>query len=172
MRTAIPVELKRTILVEAGHRCAIPTCRATNVEIAHIKPWNQVKKHEYENLIALCPNCHTRFDKGEIDTKSMKRYKAQLRFAIEKYSKFELDVLEALYVAPPNNAMPFIKHLLLLVKSVLDDGLIRLHETASGVLIGGVKANPDYIVITDKGRKYMEDFRENKATTYGEIKES
>ncbi|WP_261562884.1 tetratricopeptide repeat protein [Frankia tisae] len=70
--------MKREVLVEAGHRCAIPTCKATTTEIAHIVPWEKVREHTFENLIALCPNCHTRFDKGDIDRRSMQQYKANL----------------------------------------------------------------------------------------------
>ncbi|MFB1044363.1 HNH endonuclease [Streptomyces chrestomyceticus] len=79
-RPAVPRDLRRRVLVEAGHRCAIPTCRATPVEIAHIIPWAKVKKHEFSNLIALCPNCHTHFDSphGPLDRKSMREYKANL----------------------------------------------------------------------------------------------
>ncbi|MFG2215791.1 HNH endonuclease [Streptomyces sp. NPDC048685] len=79
-RPAIPRELRRRVLIEAGHRCAIPTCRATPVEIAHIKPWAKVKKHEFKNLIALCPTCHTRFDDphNPLDRKAMRQYKANL----------------------------------------------------------------------------------------------
>jgi hypothetical protein len=77
-RPDIPAELKRAVLVEAGHRCAIPSCRATTTEIAHISPWRDQRVHKFENLIALCPNCHTRFDAGEIDRKSMLMYKARL----------------------------------------------------------------------------------------------
>ena len=78
-RPRIPRELERRILVEAGHRCAIPTCRACLVEIAHIVPWSDVREHAYENLIALCPTCHARYDRGEIDRLSMRQYKTQLQ---------------------------------------------------------------------------------------------
>lgn len=77
-RTHLPINLKRRVLVEAGHRCAIPTCRDTTTEIAHIVPYSKVKAHTFDNLIALCPNCHTRFDKGEIDFKSIIIYKSNL----------------------------------------------------------------------------------------------
>jgi len=40
-RENIPAELKRSILVEAGHKCAIPTCRHMEVEIHHIIPWQK-----------------------------------------------------------------------------------------------------------------------------------
>lgn len=74
-RPAIPAELRRQILVEAGHRCAIQTCRAPDVDVHHIEPWHTRKTHDLENLIALCPNCHRRADRGEIDRKSLLHYK-------------------------------------------------------------------------------------------------
>ena len=95
-RPPITAELKRRILVEAGHRCAIPTCRATTIEIAHIEPFTEVQKHEYHNLISLCPNCHTRYDKGEIDRKAMRVYKKKVAFLSDRYSMFEINVLDFL----------------------------------------------------------------------------
>lgn len=77
-RLAIHAELRRAVLVEAGHRCAIPTCRYPKVDLHHIVPWEQCGTHDYDNLIALCPNCHDRADRGEIDRKSLRMYKARL----------------------------------------------------------------------------------------------
>jgi hypothetical protein len=39
-----------------------------------------VKEHEFVNLIALCPTCHTRFDDphNPLDRKAMRQYKANL----------------------------------------------------------------------------------------------
>jgi hypothetical protein len=170
-RPAIPAELKRRILVEAGHRCAIPTCRSTQVEIAHILPWSKVRVHEYENLIALCPNCHTRVHNKEIDTKSLRHYKAQLRYVLEKYSRYEMDVLEMLHDKQDNQAMPIHSHMILLVKLAIDDGLLRWEETKVGVRIGGLKSNPDFLFITDKGRRFMDDFHGNRGATYESVGE-
>ncbi|WP_370277569.1 HNH endonuclease [Pontibacterium sp.] len=77
-RPAIPAEIKRAVLVEAGHRCAIPRCGETELDIHHIVPWETCQKHEYSNLIALCPVCHRRAHKGEIDRKALLQYKAAL----------------------------------------------------------------------------------------------
>jgi hypothetical protein len=164
-RPAIPTELKRRILVEAGHRCAIPTCRATQVEIAHIDPWNKVKEHRYENLIALCPNCHNRFDRGEIDKKSVLQYKAQLRFVIERYSRFELDVLEEL--SSVGRAIPFPEYLLLLVKHLKDEELVSFqHNSRLSIQFGGVRVEPGELDITEKGRNFMADFKLGKDIGY------
>ena len=77
-RSKIPAELRRQVLVEASHRCAIPQCPHPDVDIHHIIPWARCKKHEFGNLIALCPNCHRRAEKGEIDRKALQKYKALL----------------------------------------------------------------------------------------------
>jgi len=77
-RPPIPTELSRRVLIEAGHRCAIPTCRNPDVDLHHIVPWERCKSHDFDNLIALCPNCHRRAHNGEIDRKSLLLYKLQL----------------------------------------------------------------------------------------------
>jgi len=75
-RPAIPAEIKREVLVEAGHRCAIQTCRHdTNIDVHHIIPWEKCRAHKAENLIALCPNCHRSAHDGKIDRKSLLKYK-------------------------------------------------------------------------------------------------
>lgn len=96
-RDPVPAEVKRAVLVEAGHRCAIPTCRATTTEIAHIVPWAETQDNSFENLIALCPNCHTRFDqKKEIDRLSIKMYKHNLGILNNRYGEFERRLFEVL----------------------------------------------------------------------------
>jgi len=96
-RDDIPAAVKRAVLVEAGHRCAIPTCRATTTEVAHIVPWTETKDNSFENLIALCPNCHTRFDqKKEIDRLAVKMYKQNLGILNNRYGEFERRLFEVL----------------------------------------------------------------------------
>jgi len=96
-RESVSAEIKRTVLVEAGHRCAIPTCRSTTTEIAHIVPWAETQDNSFENLIALCPNCHTRFDqKKEIDRLSIKMYKHNLGILNHRYGEFERRLFEVL----------------------------------------------------------------------------
>ncbi len=96
-RDTVFAEVKRAVLVEAGHRCAIPTCRATTTEIAHIVPWAESQDNSFENLIALCPNCHMRFDqKKEIDRIAVKMYKPNLGILNNRYGEFERRLFEVL----------------------------------------------------------------------------
>jgi len=158
-RPPIPTDIKRRVLVEAGHRCAIPTCRHIDVDVHHIIPWATCKKHEYENLIALCPNCHRRaHKKDEIDRKSLRLYKANLRFTHDKFSQLEVDILfECFKIHQAIMWAPFNK---ILLKRLIDSNYINYHETKSGVIIGGMKSNPDYIEITPQGKIYIESLGE------------
>lgn len=156
-RPAVPESLRRRVLVEAGHRCAIPTCRHIEVDVAHIVPYEKCKAHKYENLIALCPNCHRRADKGEIDRRSLRIYKANLRFTHDKFSMFEVDFLFELYRNPPNHGTLFAKSMKLLIKRLIDAGYVKVHEdhrptynTLESFLI------PDVVIITEEGREFID----------------
>jgi hypothetical protein len=76
---------KRMALVEAGHRCAIPTCRHPTTEIAHIVAESESHDDSFANLIALCPKCQRK----EIDAQSMRMYKRNLAILNSRYSDFE-----------------------------------------------------------------------------------
>ncbi len=160
----IPAELKRLVLVEAGHRCAIPTCREqANVEIHHIEPYSKVKKHELANLIALCPNCHAQAGRNRIDKKAMLMYKDNLRYINEKFSPLEVDILLNLS-RTPKGLIGIPPYMGVLVKRLIEDGLIQLaetpktmsvtHQTSLGVV--ELKLNPDILLITQKGRTFVD----------------
>lgn len=152
-RPAIPTKLKRSILVEAGHRCAIPTCRQTPVELAHIIPWNTVKEHTYENLIALCPTCHTRFDRGDIDKISIQQYKANLALINDRYSDLEIRILENFHHNPSETEVKLPGGMELMVSYLIKDSLLA--KTAEvGIYFNGVPSHEIYS-ITDLGREFI-----------------
>jgi len=101
-RPAIPAELRRAVLVEAGHRCAIHTCKSeAGLDIHHIVPWSQCRIHEFENLITLCPNCHRRADQGYIDRTSLRNYKKLCQGLMAPAARVEINqALEAINHAP------------------------------------------------------------------------
>ncbi|HKQ44056.1 MAG TPA: HNH endonuclease signature motif containing protein [Rhizomicrobium sp.] len=156
-RPPIPAEIRRRVLVEAGHRCSIPTCRYIEVDVHHIVPWAQCQAHEYDNLITLCPNCHRRADRGEIDRKSLRLYKINLRFVHDKYSQLEIDTMFELSKMPPNNAIPWLGFMLILLKRALDSGFIGVHTVNSGITMGSIKATPDLVFLTEKGRDFINE---------------
>jgi len=159
-RPPIPAELRRRILVEAGHRCAIPTCRHPTTEIAHIEPWRKVREHKYENLIALCPNCHKRAEDGDIDRKSLRIYKRILQRLTDRYDRFELNVLNELRQGRPVN---MAGNMLLLIKNLLDEGLVTIREgiargnVALNVRMGTIPINVQ-VILTEKGEKFIKEW--------------
>lgn len=155
-RPGIPADLKRRVLVEAGHRCAIPTCRHIDVDIHHIVPWKQCKAHEYDNLIALCPNCHRRADKGNIDRKSLHAYKYNLRFAHDKFSQLEIDILFEAQKLPDGHGIPWPDFNILLIKRIIEAKYIYAHPPKGGVYIVGMQSAPHTLTITDQGRKFLQ----------------
>jgi len=163
----IPKELKRRILVEAGHRCAIPTCRSFDVDVHHIIPFSKAKNHEYGNLIALCPNCHRRAQKGEIDRKSLETYKDNLRYVIDKYSSFEIDLLMWL-ARRPQEALVIPAHTELLFWRIKEEGLVQHIESPNAVSVSfsgidtPLKMTPDLVIITDKGKRFVDSFCRQK----------
>ncbi len=75
-RPPIPSELRRIILTEASHHCAV--CGYPGVDIHHIVPWSESRGHKAGDLVAICQNCHRRADRGDIDAVSLRAYKAAL----------------------------------------------------------------------------------------------
>lgn len=73
-RPAIPIEIKRDVLFEARHHCAV-CCTALPLEYAHVIPWSKSQDHSLSNLIALCANCHERADNEKWGVSYLQRYK-------------------------------------------------------------------------------------------------
>jgi len=156
-RTAIPASLKRDILVEAGHRCAIPTCKQTPVEIAHIIPWKECQEHTFENLIALCPTCHTRFDRGDIDKKCMFIYKRNLGVINNRYGDLEQRVLKLFSENEHVSKIWLPGGLDIMLLYLLQDGIIIDTGCDSGILLAGMPSEKLY-QLTDKGRNFIKQW--------------
>ncbi len=161
-RPPIPADVKRRVLVEAGHRCAIPTCRYIEVELHHIIPWAKCKAHNYDNLIALCANCHRRADRGEIDRKALRLYKLNLRFAHDKFSQLEMDLLFDAAKLGPNQGIQWTAVMFSLIRRILEVGYVQVAQTDGGVFLGGLKQSPDHLVITQKGRDFLGEFGQHE----------
>jgi hypothetical protein len=152
MRPAIARQLERDVLVEAGHRCAIPACHQVPVQLAHIKPWNEVKGHTFDNLIALCPTCHARYDKGEIDRKAMLQYKANLSVLNGRYGDLERRVLLYFAESPDRDSIYLAKGFDILLMYLIADGfLVETDELKYRFSKDGMLYN-----ITREGREFVD----------------
>ncbi|WP_412541296.1 HNH endonuclease signature motif containing protein [Longispora sp. K20-0274] len=103
-RPPIPADLERAVKLEAGYRCAIPRCGHQRTQVAHIKPYRDVRSHEFDNLIALCPNHHDLYDRTkEINRKALLQIKANLAEINGRYGELERRVLDHFVVARRNH---------------------------------------------------------------------
>jgi len=65
-RTHVPEPIKRTLIEQAGRKCANPGCPVTLLELHHIKEWHIYQTHDAEHMIALCATCHDSIDRGDL----------------------------------------------------------------------------------------------------------
>ncbi|UPK39536.1 HNH endonuclease [Bradyrhizobium sp. 186] len=63
-RPNIPAEIRREIKVEANGECAICRSNKDSCEAAHLEPVAKTFNNHPENLLWLCSNHHTSYDKG------------------------------------------------------------------------------------------------------------
>lgn len=93
---------KRKLYAESMGRCMNPNCQrelfcknGDIIEKAHIDPYCKTADNSFENLILLCPSCHTDFDKNNAFTpKEVLGWKRTRREELEKmfskkYASFE-----------------------------------------------------------------------------------
>jgi hypothetical protein len=167
-RPAIPRPLARQVLVEAGHRCAIPTCRHPTTELAHIVPWATVHEHTFDNLIALCPNDHTRYDNGEIDRQSMLMYKRNLGLLTSRYGEAERRLLELFAKQPGVRWFDSPRPMDFEFVYLLEDGLLvgagrKNTETMSFGDEPPIAIGPERYTLTDMGVQMVDRLRQGLA---------
>lgn len=137
-RPAIPRALDRAVRVEAGHRCAIPTCRATSgLQIHHIEKWSKVHEHSFENLILLCANCHARVTSGEIDRRSIAAYKSNLSVIASRYGDLERRIIDRFVNNPDQLEVTVDTSQALLLDYLITDGMLEYKGPAEGALFFG-----------------------------------
>jgi superfamily II DNA or RNA helicase len=119
-RPAIPVSIKRDVLFEARHHCAV-CCNALPLEQAHVVPWSESREHSVANLIAMCANCHSRADGEEWGVKILRHYKQNPCILARKNN------------APEGTAAHMVQLVEMLVQKEVKEVLTRASELESAV---------------------------------------
>lgn len=98
----ITEDVKKRLYAESLGRCMNPACQkklfsenGDIIEKAHIDPYCESANNAFENLVLLCPNCHTDFDKNHAFTaeevlswKKIRREEVERLFS-KKFSNFD-----------------------------------------------------------------------------------
>lgn len=103
-RDAISENNKRKLYAESMGRCMNPDCKkklfgekGDIIEKAHIVPYCKTADNSYENLVILCPNCHTEYDKNELFTsETIKGWKQIRKAELDKFFGKTFTTFEAL----------------------------------------------------------------------------
>ena len=98
----IDENVKRRLYAESMGYCMNPNCRCNLfagtgdiIEKAHIDPYCKTADNSFDNLVLLCPNCHTNFDKNnaftpqEILSWKKTRQEELKNFFEKKFTTFE-----------------------------------------------------------------------------------
>lgn len=98
----ISADVKKRLYAESMGRCMNPACQQNLfgengdiIEKAHIDPYCETADNTFENLVLLCPNCHTNFDKNHAFTpEEVLGWKKTIREEVERlfskrFSNFE-----------------------------------------------------------------------------------
>src|SRR5579862_3222002 len=93
-RTKISPSIAQAVLIEAGYRCAVPTCRATlAIDLHHLVQVSAGGGNHVSNLLALCPYCHGLHHRGTIPAEALRVWKGLLVSLNEGIGKEAKDLL-------------------------------------------------------------------------------
>lgn len=166
-RTAIPAATRQIVLLEAGYKCANPSCRhILTLELHHILWVKEGGGNEPENLVALCPNCHALHTAGHVPEAAIRCWKSLL-VSLNSPSRASADLLLVLYreeqriaaATDPSKAEPpfrFTGDGLGILSSLLVSGLVAISRRILGVGYFGGGMPSFEISLTPAGRRLVE----------------
>lgn len=135
-RPAIPIAIRRAVLFEARHHCAV-CCNPLPLEQAHIIPWNKVRIHILANLIALCANCHTRVDTEKWGVKTLQKYKQEPCILVRKHN------------VPEGTSAHLVQLIEMLIAKQMEEMAERSNEFAS--MLGAYSESPRQVRVRSVG---------------------
>jgi len=90
----VSVSVRQLVLHEAGYKCANPCCRhPLTLEVHHLYYTSEGGANSSDNLLPLCPLCHTYHHKGDIPTESLRAWKMLLVSLNEAFDRQSVDIL-------------------------------------------------------------------------------
>lgn len=158
-RKSIPLATRRQVLHEGGYRCANPACRMVlAMNIHHLDPVSEGGSNTFDNLIALCPNCHTLHHQGVIPHESLRAWKILLLSLNEAFDRKAVDVLLVLRKVPKIN--------------LKGEGMLEISGLISSDLVKWKQHHTDSfdIMLSQKGSSFIEAWvsgRLNEAISAG-----
>lgn len=154
-RKTLSLNTKREVLIEAGYRCGVPTCRTIlAIDLHHLVGVSDSGSNEISNLIALCPTCHALHHRGTISREALYAWKGTLVALNGAFDNETIDRLIFLSMCPVDYLV------------VSGDGLLHFSRMiAAELAIVELKANNNWNIVTyavnisDKGRMLVDAWK-------------
>lgn len=139
MSRSISISVERRLYAESMGRCMNPKCKVNLfqkkgdiIEKAHIILYFETQDNSYENLIILCPNCHTNFDKNNLfDMKDIEMWKKIRGDEFEVFFSKKYDDFESL----KNEIAPLLVSNKMIFENYFMEDIKKLWDTFEGEII-------------------------------------
>lgn len=166
-RRSIPAPVRRAVLLEAAYRCGNPRCRhVLTLELHHIVWVRDGGGNVPENLIALCPNCHSLHTAGHIPAEAVQSWKGVL-VSLNNPHRVSADLLLVLFreeerisaaqkAGKLSAAFRFTGDGLGFLSGLLTAGLIEIEKRSMGVAWYGGGMPSFTVRLTDSGRALVD----------------
>jgi hypothetical protein len=166
-RITIPSATRQIVLLEAGYKCANPSCRhILTLELHHIVWVKDGGGNDADNLVALCPNCHSLHTAGHIPADAIRCWK-NLLVSLNSPSRASADILLVLHqeeqrLAASNDETQrpppfrFTGDGLGMLSSLLVSGLVEISRRFSGAGYFGGGMPSFEVSLTSSGRRLVE----------------
>ncbi|HBE70914.1 MAG TPA: hypothetical protein DDW52_22440 [Planctomycetaceae bacterium] len=174
-RKKIDDGMRSLLLTQCGYMCANPVCRQTlTLELHHIEYVSEGGGNTLENLLPLCPNCHTLHHAGHIPKEAIKAWKLLLD-SLTNPSRNLVDFLILLYrdkgepemqrgnvadINAPRDDVPFVftGDSLPFLAGPVNSGLLEIFNRRQNTAYAG-GTTPNFMVrLTGKGRALVESW--------------
>lgn len=173
-RVQVPAAARTLVLLEAGYKCANPTCRhILTLEFHHIEWVKDGGDNEPGNLVALCPNCHTLHTAGLIPRLAIETWKSLL-VALNSANRGTADLLlvlaadEERFAGSTDATQPprfrFTGDGLQSLAGLLTAGLAEISQRFSGGGWFGGSMPSFEICLTQRGKDLVASWKAGKPT--------
>jgi hypothetical protein len=162
-RIRIPDSVKALVLLEAGYKCANPTCRhILTIELHHIVWVRDGGDNDPGNLLALCPNCHSLHTYGHIPAQAINTWKSLL-LALNSSNHGTADLLLVLAAdearvkdaqdpGKMGTRFRFTGDGLPALSGLMSSGIIEISKRYAGANAWGSSMPSFEVLLTEKGR--------------------
>jgi hypothetical protein len=166
-RRAIPRHIRDEVLLEAGYGCANPVCRhVLTLEIHHIEWVRDGGGNDAANLIAVCPNCHSRHTAGFIPQSAFRVWKSMLT-SLNAVDRMGVDHLLYLYREsqdPVAKNVMYTNDTRLLLARLFNAGLVHCRSGGAGTGLSFQYSSAWKIELTPRGQQIVEAWLSGSAT--------